>query len=112
MEGHYAGHVDFCPVFRIPNVEWETESVAVGVEIQVTTQLQELIRNLLHKHYEARRIGAVPDRPWQWDYESTEFAANYLGHILHYIEGMIVDVRQAPPTPASDHAKEATKGDE
>ncbi|KKK63816.1 hypothetical protein LCGC14_2990500, partial [marine sediment metagenome] len=30
---------------------------------------------------------------WQWDYRSDEFAANYLGHILHYVEGMIIDVR-------------------
>jgi len=25
--------------------------------------------------------------------QRAEFAANYLGHILHYIEGMIIDVR-------------------
>ena len=31
---------------------------------------------------------------WQWDYKSDEFSANYLGHILHYVEGMIVEIRE------------------
>lgn len=34
------------------------------------------------------------DIKWQWDYESDEFIPNYLGHILHYIEGMIMEVRK------------------
>ena len=24
----------------------------------------------------------------------SEFAANYLGHVLHYVEGMIMDIRE------------------
>ena len=64
------------------------------VEIQITTQLQEVIRRLLHKYYERQRSGrSTSDLKWQWDYKSDEFAANYLGHILHYVEGMIMDVR-------------------
>ena len=62
--------------------------------MQITTQLQEVIRKLLHKHYESRRKRTTPDElKWQWDYKSDEFSANYLGHILHYIEGMIMEVR-------------------
>ena len=33
------------------------------------------------------------DMKWQWDYKSDEFTANYLGHILHYVEGRIVELR-------------------
>ncbi len=33
------------------------------------------------------------DKIWQWDYKCDEFLPNYLGHIIHYIEGMIMEVR-------------------
>jgi len=94
-EGYYAYHLNIhCP-FEIPTLTWETERITVPVEFQVWTQLQEDIRKLLHEHYERRRV--QPDTPaskWQWDYRSDEFATNYLGHILHYVEGMIVDIRE------------------
>lgn len=65
------------------------------IEIQITTQLQEVIRSLLHKYYEDRRKGVEAEgTKWQWDYKSDEFVANYLGHILHYVEGMIMDIRE------------------
>ena len=95
-EGYYAAHfyVDF--QLGIPNMKWESTERNISVEIQVTTQLQEVIRKLLHSYYEDRR--SVPQnrsaRKWQWNYRSEEFGANYLGHILHYLEGMIVEIRE------------------
>ncbi len=66
----------------------------LNVEIQITTQIQEIIKVLLHKHYEENRKTTVPkDYKWQWDYKSPEFSSNYLGHIIHYVEGMIVEIR-------------------
>jgi hypothetical protein len=29
---------------------------------------------------------------WQWDYECNEFAPNYIGHVLHYIEGAVMQI--------------------
>jgi len=50
---------------------------------------------LLHKYYEERRKKLKKeDIIWQWDWRSDEFSANYLGHILHYIEGMIMEIRE------------------
>jgi ppGpp synthetase/RelA/SpoT-type nucleotidyltranferase len=93
-EGYYAAHVYARQNFEIPSKKWGTEKADVDVEIQITTQLQEVIRQLLHKYYESRRAKPESKRvTWQWDYRSEEFAANYLGHILHYVEGMIVDIR-------------------
>lgn len=94
-EGYYAAHLYTRMNFEIPKVNWETERVDVSFEIQVTTQLQENIRNLLHKYYEEKRNRLTPEaEKWQWDYKGDEFAANYLGHILHYLEGMIVEIRE------------------
>ena len=93
-DGYYAAHVYVRQSYEVPSVEFDTEHIDVTVELQVTSQLQEVIRKLLHKHFEKRRKHLdQPDIEWQWDYKSEEFATNYLGHILHYVEGMIMEVR-------------------
>jgi ppGpp synthetase/RelA/SpoT-type nucleotidyltranferase len=93
-EGYYAGHFTVRIDLAIPRQDWDVETINIAVEIQITTQLQEVIRRLLHKYYEHRRLSAAkPSRPWQWEYSSADFTANYLGHILHYIEGTILEVR-------------------
>lgn len=94
-EGYYAAHLYTKKEFEIPTVTWDTERNIFSIEIQITTQLQEVIRKLLHKYY-ARKRKAVkePTTKWQWDYKCDEFCVNYLGHILHYVEGMIMDIRE------------------
>jgi hypothetical protein len=96
-EGYYAAHFYAINVFEIPRRNWDTETIPVETEIQVTTQLQESIRRLLHHYYETRRVSGGNKekdvKKWQWDYKSEEFATNYLGHILHYVEGMIMEIR-------------------
>ncbi|MEL4305651.1 hypothetical protein [Methanococcoides sp. LMO-2] len=93
-EGYYAAHMDVKQTFEIPKYDWDTKKIEIFIEIQITTQLQEVIRKLLHTYYEDKRVSSVrqPDT-WKWDYKSDEFAANYVGHILHYMEGMIMDIR-------------------
>lgn len=94
MEGHYAAHLSVRDTFRVPDPKWNAEAISFSVEIQIITQLQEAIRKLTHKYYEARRQQPIKARSnWQWKYRSDEFTANYLGHILHYVEGMIMEVR-------------------
>ncbi len=94
-DGYYAAHLSIRKEFEIPKINFDTEKIIASIEIQVTTQLQELIKILLHKYYEDRRDKErIMDVKWQWNYKSPEFATNYLGHILHYIEGMIVDIRE------------------
>lgn len=93
-EGHYAAHLYIKKQFEIQGIEWDTQKIDISIEIQVTTQLQDVIQRLLHKYYEEKRKNIVKeDVKWQWNYKSDEFAANYLGHILHYIEGMIIEIR-------------------
>lgn len=93
-EGYYAVHIYTQDSFEIPKIDWDTESKTVKIELQITTQLQEVIGKLTHQMYESRRVKIDKlDKKWQWDYESEEFTTNYLGHILHYVEGMIMEVR-------------------
>ncbi len=107
MEGYYAAHLYFTDTYEIPKENWDTERLSVKLEIQITTQLQEIIKGLLHKYYEDRRVElAGAERKWQWDYTSMEFSTNYLGHILHYVEGMIVDIREKQKGVLNDRRNE------
>jgi hypothetical protein len=94
VDGYYAVHLSARRTFEIPKPTYNTERVDVSVEIQISTQLQEVIRKMLHKYYKGRRAGTPNGVDWQWDYKGEEFAANYLGHILHYVEGMIMEIRE------------------
>lgn len=92
-EGYYAAHFYVTQMIEIPRTNWDTESVPVKLEMQVTTQLQDAIRKLTHAGYVSRRSIDKPAAQWQWDYKDSNFAPNYLGHILHYVEGMIMEIR-------------------
>lgn len=93
--GYYAAHCYVQFEIQIPTLEWSTEATHVKLELQITTQLQDVIRKLTHDQYADSRSLESPstDMKWQWDYKSREFVPNYLGHILHYVEGMIMEVR-------------------
>lgn len=93
--GYYAWHY----YVRIP-VELMLEAASVvqknmWVEIQITTQLAEVITALTHEFYEARRsAGPVPkDNDWKWDASSQGFRSAYLGHGLHLLEGIIQNLK-------------------
>jgi hypothetical protein len=93
-EGYYAAHAYVSRTFEVPAEKWDTERIEATAELQITTQVQELITRLLHRYYKERRAALPPQsEKWQWDYKSDEFSANYLGHILHYVEGMIMEIR-------------------
>jgi hypothetical protein len=94
VDGYYAGHLYFEMPIEIPKTTFDTEIIRMSFEIQITTQIHEVIRQLLHQHFERRRI-SPPERPgvWQWNHGSEEFITNYLGHMLHFVDGMIVDLR-------------------
>jgi ppGpp synthetase/RelA/SpoT-type nucleotidyltranferase len=70
--------------------------ISLSVEFQATTQLQAALRELTHKFYEQDR-GAVSTARSQarWDYRSPRFRAEYLGHTLHLVDAMILELRLA-----------------
>lgn len=93
-DGYYAAHVAVVLELAIVGMDWQETNHQIEVEIQITTELQEMVKNLLHKYYEDNRRKVIPqDYKWQWDYHSEQFVPNFLGHIAHYLEGMIVEIR-------------------
>jgi len=97
-EGYYAAHVSIVGRYEVPKATFDTDSVRARVEVQVTTQVKDVIQELLHKYYDERRRSTdpAPDAP-EWDYLSDAFRTTYLGHLAHHMEGLIMDLRQEGP---------------
>ncbi len=93
--GYYAWHF----YFRIPveiMVNEGVEEKCIWFELQLTTQLSELITGLTHGLYEGRRSTQPSnhtDQKWRWEPRSQLFRSAYLGHTLHLLEGVIQTFR-------------------
>lgn len=97
-QGYYAVHTGVRLPLKTVDNHFQSKEVDMHVEIQITTQLQSEIKELLHLYYERDRlrVGAVyseEERKWQWDNKCEEFNVNYLGHTTHFLEGLIVSMR-------------------
>ena len=94
-KGYYAIHYYVIEQFDVPTLSFESRKIFMKIEIQITTQIQSTIYKLTHEYYEARRtkLENTEQLKWQWDYKNDDFKINYLGHILHYLEGMIIEIR-------------------
>jgi ppGpp synthetase/RelA/SpoT-type nucleotidyltranferase len=93
-EGYYAAHLNIIRGYSIPD-GIKIKEMKISTEIQITTQIKDVITELTHKYYERKRETLeLPDIKWQWDYKCNEFAPNYLGHMLHYIEGAVMQIRE------------------
>ncbi len=92
--GYYAVHSYVTMSFEVPALSWDTIRLNLKIEFQITTQIKDIIRKLTHKYYEElRKDSCIKEKKWQWDYQNEVFTVNYLGHILHYLEGMIMEIR-------------------
>jgi ppGpp synthetase/RelA/SpoT-type nucleotidyltranferase len=92
--GYYAAHLCARMPVNILLRDFSTAASVLQIEIQITTLTKQLIKGLLHQHYEQSRLRAGDEsNNWQWDYQSREFTTNYIGHMLHYLEGVIADLR-------------------
>ena len=94
MVGYYAGHLIVNIEVEVPDFQFNVATMAAKIEIQITTHVKEAVKTILHPIYERARISEARGDKWQWDFNSDEFVANNLGHIIHYVEGMIVRVRE------------------
>lgn len=68
---------------------------SLSVELQITTQLAEVLTALTHHLYEEQRL-APPgrrDESWRWKPESVQFRSTYMGHTLHLLEGVILSLK-------------------
>jgi ppGpp synthetase/RelA/SpoT-type nucleotidyltranferase len=95
-EGYYAYHFYvFIPV-NLLDAEFKEFAHDMEVEIQITTQLQDVLKSLTHKFYEVERLKSEKKTSkWKWDYNSNSFKVSYLSHTLHLLEAIILESRNS-----------------
>lgn len=92
--GYYAYHYYVQFNLSLVNINFEPIEVHLPVEIQLTTQLQEILYKITHKFYEFERSTTPADPSfWKWDRNSSKFKAGYISHTLHLLESIIVQLR-------------------
>lgn len=93
-EGYYAYHFYAGFDVELYNNIGQVRKSTVDMEIQITTQFQEVLRSLTHRFYEERRLQSEVDHSkWKWDHKSNRFRVGYLSHALHLLEAMITESR-------------------
>ena len=94
-EGYYAYHFYVTFPIKLVNKDWHETDSNVGIEIQVTTQLQEVLRSMTHNFYAQSRL--EPDAnssKWRWQFTTNRFRVGYLSHALHLLESIILEARE------------------
>ncbi len=92
-DGYYAYHFYSKIPARIL-IGAKLERVKVAVEIQITTQLQDVLNQITHLYYEEKRIRRESDpSSWKWDFDDNRFRVGYLSHTLHLLEAIILEAR-------------------
>jgi hypothetical protein len=93
-DGYYAMHQYLDFFIALPSADLNAPPTRVRFEVHVTTDVKLALKAILHSFYEGTRLQSSEQRRnWQWDFKSQEFVGNNLGHMLHYVEGMIVRLR-------------------
>ena len=97
--GYYAYHFYVTVPIEINTIDWIAEHVNLQVELQLTTQLQEVLKDLTHGFYEEVRVLPAPlGDDWKWQFETPRFKGSYIGHSLHLLEGIILALKREVET--------------
>ncbi|OIT16262.1 hypothetical protein BL243_12305 [Ralstonia solanacearum] len=93
-QGYYAYHFYVYIPVDVANDQMETATKELSVEVQLSTQLQEVLRKVTHDFYEEVRDQIEEDAGrWKWEIETNRFRAGYVSHTLHLLEAIIVQLR-------------------
>lgn len=93
-KGYYAHHIYIGLSIPVPSQNGTGFlEKSVKVEIQITTELQGVLREITHNLYRIERLEGGPTAQWKSDFSSGRFRAAYMAHSLRFIEAMIVELR-------------------
>jgi ppGpp synthetase/RelA/SpoT-type nucleotidyltranferase len=93
-QGYYAYHFYVSVPVGVLQADLTEIEMPLQIEIQISTQLQEVMRKVTHDFYEdSRDTGLDEDGSWKWEIESNRFRAGYVSHTLHLLESIIVQLR-------------------
>ena len=95
-QGYYALHMYIKEKYPVLNQNYGTSIQKIQYEIQMTTEMKILVKNELHKYYESDRI-CIDDKKdsefWAGAFDNYEFKLRHIGHMVHFIEVLLVEIR-------------------
>lgn len=91
--GYYAVHLSLPVRTYVTTGDWNSEEITFNIEVQVATMTQWVLRTLSHELYAKQRVQPPSNEKWQWDPASESFKNNYLWHLLHFADGVMVEIR-------------------
>ena len=103
--GYYAFHSYITIPVQLTDKKWERESVNVSIELQITTQLQDVLKEMTHHFYEVDRLEPPDGSGWKWEFGTNRFKIGYLSHALHLLESIIVEARDSDGQQAAGEKK-------
>jgi hypothetical protein len=92
-KGYYAKHLYVGLSVDVQDPEGGFGKLTIPVEIQITTELQGVLKEITHLLYEQERVTGPLEADWKESFESGRFRAAYMAHSLRFIEAMIVELR-------------------
>ncbi|ACK66320.1 conserved hypothetical protein [Rippkaea orientalis PCC 8801] len=95
-EGYYAYHFYVTIDMSFVDESFREFKSELEIEIQLTTQLQEVLKSLTHQFYQTNRLKTNQnDSKWKWEYQTNQFKVSYISHTLHLLESIILEIRDS-----------------
>ncbi len=94
IEGYFAQHIEVKQ-----EVIWrffaQSSLTAISCEVQVASMMATKMWEVSHSLYEGTRRSPSEAEKWQWEPSDPQFMSNQLGHMIHLVDGLLVQLRDS-----------------
>ncbi|MEO1922464.1 MAG: hypothetical protein ABGW84_11350 [Sphingomonadaceae bacterium] len=105
--GHYAWHI-YVTTREDVLIDGAAQEIDFRTEVQVITQLQSVLKGLTHPFYERSRVNEQrPTAERRWQFDEPGFRGEFLGHTLHLVDAMILELKKEAEDAAALEAHQA-----
>ena len=93
IEGYYAQHINITQdvLLKVAGVR---RAIQVECEIQIATDMSTKMWDTSHGLYENTRGQPSEAENWQWKHSDPRFISNQLGHMVHLVDGLLIQLRE------------------
>jgi ppGpp synthetase/RelA/SpoT-type nucleotidyltranferase len=94
ISGYFAQHIIVVqPV--IYQIAGESVMAEISCEIQIASEMGTKMWEVSHSLYETVRRNGTADESWQWNPADPRFISSQLGHMIHLVDGLLIQLRDA-----------------
>lgn len=94
IEGYYAQHINISQDVML-KVAGVSAVVRIECEIQIATDMSTKMWDTSHGLYEHIRGQPSEAESWQWKHSDPRFISNQLGHLVHLVDGLLIQLRES-----------------